>query len=456
METDASDERFSQGSDYSEILGSQEASSAAFHITQHTIYTEGIALAGSETVSENLTSEPPETATASHALHTTGDTGSEGANATLHNPVSSCGTTQKMLAHSSGTVKQNETRISTATKRVNFAPSTRDSHLQSSSCGSHLFKTKTSLNNYVRETDTQSAHFSIDPNLRQGSSEQITSPSHDRLHESSNQMQSADMFSTQSTSDLRQSQIGLNVHSQLCMSKNINVLSKSPVCPININENETRDLPDMTSVMCMNTSGTRKKQAKYSKYKMKIHSSTQSPADMCSSTSEKVLQVNSRTGGHKNQNGRQTESAAVINNPDGIIAPSLNVRKSTEISQSTIRSQTRHKVESRLKPMSSEGSQTMQNASKPSVTNTHRKQGENLQSSITPQKFRSELQFSQCSGLTQSLMTQSEEESFIFGIKRIRLHSAPEFIPNCQLPEGFWRNKATPIPEDLLEALKNW
>jgi hypothetical protein len=453
MDTDASDKRFSQGDDYSETLGSQEASSAAFHITQHRIYTAGIALASSETVNENLTSEPPEKATASHALHTTGGTCCEGANASLRNPVSSCGTTQKMLAHSSGTVKQNETKINAATKRVNFAPSTEDPRLQPSSYYGHLFETKTSLNNYICETDTQSIHFSIDLDLQQGSSEQITSPSHDRLLESSNQTQSTDMFCTQSTSDIRQSQIGLNVRSQLCMSKNIHVLSKSP---ININENETRDLPDMTSVTCMNTSGTRKKQAKYSKYKMNMPSSTQSPADICSSTSEKVVQVNNRTGRHTNQNGRQTESAAVINNPDEIIAPSLNVGKSTESSQSTIRSQTRHKVESRLKPMSNEGSQTMQNASKPSVTNTHRKQAENSRSLTTPQKFRSERQYSECFGLTQSLMTQSKEESFIFGIKRIRIHSAPEFVPNCQLPEGFWKNKATPVPKDLLEALKNW
>jgi hypothetical protein len=177
---------------------------------------------------------------------------------------------------------------------------------------------------------------------------------------------------------------------------------------------------------------------------------------MCSSTSEKVLLVNNRTEGHTNQSGRQTESAAVIKNSAEIIASSLNVRKGTEISQNTIKSQTRHKVESRLKPLSNEGSQTMQNVSKPSVTNSHRKQVENLQSVSTLQKFRSERQCSECFGLTPSLMTQSEEESFIFGIERIWLHSAPEFAPNCQLPEGFWTNKATPIPEDLLQALENW
>jgi hypothetical protein len=177
---------------------------------------------------------------------------------------------------------------------------------------------------------------------------------------------------------------------------------------------------------------------------------------MCSSTSEKVLQVTNRTEEHTNQNGRQKESAAVIKNSDEIIASSLNVGKGTEISQNTIKSQTRHIVESRLKPLSDEGSQTMQNISKPSVINTHRKQVEILQSLSTPQKFRSERQCSEAFGLTQSLITQSEEESFIFGIKRVWLHSAPEFVPNCQLPEGFWNNKATPIPEDLLQALENW
>jgi hypothetical protein len=444
MDTDASDERVSQGSDYSETLGSEEASSEAFHMTQHRICIEKNALPCSETVNENLTSEPSETGAASHALHTTG----EGANA-------SCGAKQ-MLAHSSGTAKQNVTRISTATKQVNFAPSTRDPSSQSPSYGNHLFKTKSSLTSYTCETDTQSTHFSIDPNLQQGSSEQITSPSHDRLCESSNQMEPTDMFSTQSTSDLRQSQIGQNVHSQLCMSRNINILSKSQMCPINISENKTHDLPAVTSVMCMNTSGTRKKQAKISKFKMNMHSSSQLPTDMCSSTSEKVLQVNNRTEGHINKNGRQKETATVIKNSDEVIASSLNVRKGTEISQSTIKSQTRHKVESTLKPLSNEGSQTMQKVSKPPDSNTHRKQVENLQSLSTPQRFRSESQCSECFGLTQSLMTQSEEESFIFGIKRIWLHSAPEFVPNCQLPEGFWKNKATPIPEDLLQALENW
>ncbi|XP_023727172.1 uncharacterized protein LOC111875292 isoform X2 [Cryptotermes secundus] len=441
VETDASDERFSQVSDYSEILGSEKVSSAALPMTQHRIC--------SETVSENLTSEPSDTAIAFHALHTSGDTCCEGAN-------TSCKTTQQMLAHLSCTAKQNETRISTATKRVNFAPSTRDPRLQSLSYGNHLVKTKTSLTSYICETDTQSTHFSIDPNLQQESSEQITRPLHDRLCDSSNQMQSTDMFSTQSTSDFRQRETGQNVHSQLWSSKNINVLSKSPICPININENKTHDLPDVTGVMCMTISGTTKKQAKNSRFKMNMQASTQSPTDMCSSTLENVLQVNNRTEGHTNQNGRQKESTAVIKNSDDIIASSLNVRKGVDISQSTIKSQTRHKVESRLKSLSNEGSQTTQNISKPTVTSTHRKQVENLQSLSTPQKFRSEQQCSEYSGLTQSLMTQSEEESFIFGIKRIWLHSAPEFVPNCQLPEGFWRNKATPIPEDLLQALENW
>jgi hypothetical protein len=445
-ETDASDERFSQGSDYSEILGSDEASSAALHA----IYTGETALADNE----NLTSEPPETAAASHALHTTGGTCSEGANASLHNPFSSLGTAQRTLAHSSGTVKQNETRISPAKKRVTFAPSTREPCLQSASYSNRLFET--SLTSYVCETDTQSTYFSIDPN-QQGSSQQITSPSHDRVHEPSSQVQSIDMFSTPSSSEHRQSQTGLKVHSQLCMSENINELSESPICPSNMNENKTCDLADVTSEMCVNTSRTGKKQAKNSKYKLNMHSSTQSPADMCSSTPEKVLKVNNGTGGHKNQNGRQTtESSAVTKNPDEIIPSSLNVTEDTKISHSTTKSQTRHKIESTLKSLANEGSQTMQNASKPSVTNTHRKQAEHLPSLSQPQKFRSECQCSECFGLTQSLMTQSQEGSFIFGIKRIWTHSAPEFVPNCQLPEGFWSNKASQVPEDLLQALENW
>jgi hypothetical protein len=94
------------------------------------------------------------------------------------------------------------------------------------------------------------------------------------------------------------------------MGKNINMLSKSPFCPINISENKTHDLPDVTSVMCMNISGTRKKQAKNSKFKMNMQVSTQSPTDMCSSTSENMLQLNNRTEGHTNQNERQKESTA--------------------------------------------------------------------------------------------------------------------------------------------------
>jgi hypothetical protein len=427
VETNASDETFSQASGTSEILGSEEASSADVHGTQHTVFTEEIALAGCET----LTSEPPEMATASHALHTTGDICCEAASYSSHNPASSFGTTQQMSGHSSGTVKRNANRISAAKKCVNFAPSTRDPRLKSAPYGNHSFKTKTIFTEDVCETDSQSTYFSIDQNLRQGSSEQIISPSYSRFQEFSSQMQSTDMFSTQGTSDLRQSPTGLNVHSQLSMSENINMSSsRSPICPSNISENKTCDLPDMTSIMCRNTSDIGKKQAKHSKLKTNINSSTQSPTDMCSSTSAQ--------------------------NSNELVASSLDVRKATRISQNTVRRQTRHRTESRLKPPSNEGSQTVQNSSKLSVTNTQRKQVENLQTLSMPQKFRSEYHYSEQSGFTQCMMTQSEKESFIYGIKRIWLHSAREFVPNYQLPQGFWTNKATPIPEDLLQALENW
>jgi hypothetical protein len=424
-ETDASDETFSQASDNSEMLGSEEASSADVHRVRHTACTVEMALAGSET----LTSKPPETATSVHALRTNGDTCREGASSSLHNPVSSFGTTQQMLEHSSDTVKQNGNRVSTAKKCVNFAPSTWDPRLKSAPYGDHLFKTKTSFTSDICETDSQSTYFSIDPNLQQGSSDQIRSPSHSGFHESSSQMQSTDMCA-QNTSDLRQSPTGLNVHSQLCTSKSINMSPRSPICPININENETRDLPDMTCVMRMNTSDIGKKQGKHSKFKMNINSSTQSPADRCSSTSAQ--------------------------NPDELVAYSSDVRKGTKTSQNTIRRKSRHKVESRLKPLSNEGSHTEQNSSKLLVTNAQREQMENMQTLHVPQEFISERQHSEHCALTQGMMTQSEVESLILGIKRIWLHSAGEYVPNCQLPEGFWTNKAAPIPEDLLQALENW
>jgi hypothetical protein len=407
------------------MLEMEEASSADVHRTWHTACTVEVAIAGCET----LTSKPPETATSFHALHTAGDTCREGASSSLHNPASSFGTTQQMLQHSSDTVKQNGNRVTTAKKCVNFAPSTWDPRLNSAPSGDHLFKTKTSFTSDVCEIDSQSTYFSIDPNLQQGSSDQVTSPSHSGFHESLSEMQSTDMCA-QNTSDLRQSPTGLNEHSKLCMSKNINVSSRSPICPTNISENETRDLPDMTSVMHMNTSDIGKKQAKHSKFKMNINSSTQSPADTCSSTSAQ--------------------------NPNELVEYSPEVRKGTKIPQNTTKRQSRHKVKSKLKPLSSEGSHMEQNSSKPPVTNTQSEQIENLQTLSTPQEFRSERQCSEHCALTRGMMTQSEVESFIFGIKRIWLHSAREFVPNCQLPEGFWTNKATPIPEDMLQDLENW
>jgi hypothetical protein len=438
VETDASDETFSQASHYSETLEAEEASSA-----QHTVCAEEMELADSETP----TCGPPKTGTTSYALHATGN---EDASSSLHNPVFSSGTTQQMLKHSSGTVKQNGNRVNASKKHVNFAPSTRDPSLESASYGNQLLKSKTSLTSYICETitDSPSTYFSTECNLPQASAEQITSPSHKTVHESPSQMQSMDMFSTQGTSDLRQSPTELTVHSQLCMSKNVS--SRCSICSTNISENVTHDLPDMMSVTCLNTSDNGKKQAKNPKL------SSQSPADMWSSDSGEVLQVNNRTAWHTNQNWRQTECTSVIKNPDEILASSLDVRKCTTTSQNTIRKQTRHKVESRLQPLSNEGSQTVQNSSKPSVISIQGKQVENLQSLSTPQKFRSQHQCLDHCALTHNMTTQSEEESFIFGIKRIWIHSAQEFIPNCQLPEGFWTNKDTPIPEDLLQALENW
>lgn len=48
-------------------------------------------------------------------------------------------------------------------------------------------------------------------------------------------------------------------------------------------------------------------------------------------------------------------------------------------------------------------------------------------------------------------MTKPGEGSLIFGIRKIWLHSASEYVPNPKLPEGFFLNKTTSFPKDLLQ-----
>jgi hypothetical protein len=106
--------------------------------------------------------------------------------------------------------------------------------------------------------------------------------------------------------------------------------------------------------------------------------------------------------------------------------------------------------------MSSNRIQTVHNSSKSSVTSTSAKQAENFQSQSILQDSAAASQYSDQFGLTLSMMTQPEEGSFIFGIKKIWLHSASEYVPNNELPEDFWINKTTPFPKDLLQALDNY
>jgi hypothetical protein len=494
---------FSQGSDYSEITGSEDASSVALKTIQQRGWTQEMELADNETAgensaserskSENLSSESPEIAnsknSASNCLQKNSDTSSEAGNANLHNPLSSCGTMPRMIAYSLETMKHSETRTcSTAKEQIRFTPSRRDPRLQSASYANYLFGTKTSLTSYICDTDTQSTYFSGEPDLHTRSSKQIESVSHATVHakftiqteepannilvninsNDTNHMQSADTSNNQNTSDLRQNEKGLNMNSKQAKSnsertayvnENINVLSKNPNSQSILNQTKTSDLPHLTGSMCMHTSDTSKKQSTNlsatsgEKLIMNIQSSTQPPDDMCF----KTLQVINTTDEHINQNVRETESSTVMKNCDETTATNINIKKHTEISHNSLKNQTKHKVESRTKLMSNKNGQPVKNASQLSITSINEKQMENFQQSLSdPQEFTAESQRSDRFGLTQSLLTQSEQGSFIFGIKRIWSHSASEFIPNYQLPEGFWTNKATPVPKDLLQTLENW
>jgi hypothetical protein len=500
---------FSQDSNHSERVESEEMSSVALQTIQYTVCPQETALTKNKTVAENSASESSSSESleistiknlSSQGLQANGDTSWEDANTSSHNPVSSYGITQNMLADSLQTIRLRETKtFSTAKKQVNFLPSRQDPRLQSASYANHLFKTKTSLTSYTCETPTQSTYFSNDPNLQPGSSKQIKGTSHTMIHtelnvqpdepsnsaltnitsNQTNQWQSTDMFNTQSTSDLRQSQIGLNFHSKqtelnsqpnsqytTCMKENINVLSKNPNCLNSLNQNKTYNVSHLTSLMCINTSDTSKKQTTSSSAILRENmivnsqSSTQPPdntlsSTLCTLTLENPLQISNTTKQHKNENVRKTESS-VIKNPYGVNSSRINVKKGKEKSPSSIKSQTIHKVKSRTK-VKSNGSTQTQNPLKPSVIHRNENQVENFQQLLhKPQEMTSESQCSDHFGLTQSLLTQSEQGSFIFGIKRIWSHSASEFVPNYQLPEGFWKNKATPIPEDLLQALENW
>jgi hypothetical protein len=164
----------------------------------------------------------------------------------------------------------------------------------------------------------------------------------------------------------------------------------------------------------------------------------------------------STTEGHDDQTGKQMESSSPTENPAEITVSKRNNKTGTEKSQSSVDSKTGNKADSRTTVMSSNRIQTVQNLSKSPVTSTNAKQTQNCQSQSILRDSTAESQYSDQFGLTQSMMTQPEERSFIFGIKKIWLHSASEYVPNHELPEGFWINKTTPFPEDLLQALDNY
>jgi hypothetical protein len=501
-ESDANNEMFSQGSDYSEIMGSEDVSSVPLQTIQQRVYTQEMVLSDNETDgenstskksnSENLSHESPETANSedsvSHCSQENSGISWEVANSNLHNPLSSCDTTPRILGDSLQTIKRSESNAcSTAKKQIKFTPSRRDPRLQSSSYASHLFGTETSLTSHKRDTATQSTYFSNDPDIHRGSSKQIKNASHGIVHAeftvqmdkpadimpvniNSNDMShtpSADTANNESISVITQNENGLNAHSKRARSnsesttsvnENINELSKNLNFQSIFNQTKTSDLFHLTGSACSYASDISKKQATSSSaasgdgLMMNVQSSTQPPDSTCF----KPLKINTNDK-HKNQNVKKTEISTVMKNCDKTISPSTNIKKQRDISHSSTKNQTKHRAESVTKPMSHENGQPAQNASHPSVTSKNEKQVENFQQSLSKsQEFTAESQSSDHFGLTQSLLTQSEQRSFIFGIKRIQSHSATEFVPNYQLPEGFWMNKATSVPKDLLEALENW
>jgi hypothetical protein len=341
----------------------------------------------------------------------------------------------------------------------------------------------------ICDANTQSTYFSSDPDLHPRFQNQTESVSHATVHakfmvqadkpennmlvninsNDTNHVQSADASNNQSTSDIRQNGKELTVNSKEAKSnsectasmngnKNVNVVLQNPNSQSIFNQTKNSDLPHLTGSMCMYTPDKSKEQATNSsktsgeKLIMNIQSITHPPDNTCF----KPLQISNTTDEH-NQNRRDRENSTIMKNCNETSTPTINIKKYTEISHSTIKNQTKHKGESRTNLMSNVNSQPMKNATQLSVTSRNERQMENLQQSVSkPQEFTTVSQSSDHSGVRQNVLTQSEQGSFIFGIKRIWSHSASEFVPNNQLPEDFWKNKATPVPKDLLLALESW
>jgi hypothetical protein len=266
-----------------------------------------------------------------------------------------------------------------------------------------------------------------------------------------------------STADPQHSEIHLNVHSELNTQRNIQ--SKTFM---NESTNDIFSIPNYSSSLKKRTCdlphlrGTRQKQVTNSSGSSeenvirKVQSSMEPPDETCSLLSENPLKMSSTTEGHDDQNGKQVESSRPTENPAEIIVSKQNNKTGTEKAQISVNSKTKNKADSKITAMSSNRSQTEQNLSKSSVISTNAKQTENFQSLSILQDSTAESQYSDQFGLTQSMITQPEEGSFIFGIKKIWLHSASEYVPNHELPEDFWINKTTAFPKDLLQALDNY
>ena len=457
-ETDTSNEMFSQHSDDSEIMQSQDSSVALQMIQEMT-------LADGKTVGESSMTKSQEICnvnnSACYYAPTDSDTCCKHTNGSLH-----YGRTHKGLASSLHKTKQSNTKkFGIAVKQVHFAPSAQDPPLQSTVHAEHLMEVSHVLES---QTDTQSTYFSNHTNLQATSSTQTQThlshtPIYTKLTDGSSNHQIQMQSNAKSTADLQHSEIHLNVHSELNSQQNIQSRTF-----INESTNDVFSIPNCSSSLKKRTcdlphpTGTRQKQITNSSGSCgenvirKVQSSMEPPDETCSLPSESPLKMSSTTEGHDDQNGKQMESSRPTENPAEIIVSKQNNKTGSEKAQGSGNSKTKNKADSKITVMSSNRSQTEQNLSKSSVTGTNAKQTENFQSLSILKDSTAESQYSDQFGLTQSMITQPEEGSFIFGIKKIWLHSASEYVPNHELPEDFWINKATPFPKDLLQALDNY
>ncbi|XP_021932837.1 uncharacterized protein LOC110836211 isoform X2 [Zootermopsis nevadensis] len=477
-ESDANIEMYGQGGNYSEIIGLKNASMVPLQRIQQRELTQEMALPDDdETVrehpasvrsnSEKFSSESLEIAnskdSASHCLWKHSGTSLEATCSNLHNLLCSYERTPE-IRDSLETMNHGEQ------EQIKSMLSRRDPRLRSASYANLLFGTKTSLTNYTCETDTQSTYFSSDP--RSSKQTEIVSHATDLAKftvqmnkpadstsvninsNNTNHTQSAHTSNNQSISAIRQNKKGSNINSKqgksnseytASVNENINELPKNSYSQSILNLTKTSDLPHLSGSKCTYSSGTSKEQA----------------TNLSATSGEKlIMNFQSRENPpdeHRNQNVRETESSTFMKNYDETIAANINIKKRTETPHSSIKTKTKHRVESRTKLMSNENSQPEENVTQPSVKSRKEKQMENLQQLLCErQQFTAESHSSDNAGPTQNLLTQSEELSFIFGIKKIWSHSASEFIPNYQLPEGFWTDNATPVPNDLLQAAENW